>query len=998
MKKYIVSITGPSTAGKNVLAETFLSDGYNQDEIFPIPLISSREIRKDDDIRFISCCSDKEFAESSFFIRNGKYGILYSDMIEFIKSKATLGVMIIGAIEMKKIDRGIEVFNTREGVEIELYKTLLLFSRDFNQNYVFISTRMPLFFNGSEIESRIKINNSLLREFFLREDFLDKMNRTFYLEDRQLPEKIANNILQDLSLSYLAIDCHQIEQDSLKILIKRKNSMKNVYYSSYGYNFKAFITSASNVLFDENSLSEIEQSYIKNNPNETLEIVQDISQLPESFLLSVDAFDDKTCKFIKSCMDFGKEIYFEQRKLEDSDLVKLQKAHDKVNRKDFFYDIAHRLLPEGMLDQNFILFSSYQEMLQEITIFIEQNGYPIIIKSANGKEGRNCLVCRDDKDLEIAKKIISDNVFLENSGHNEDSIIVEKFLEKSSSYNISFFIGDLGIEVEEDILISKKIINHDTIYCGIESHDLNSESLSIITDFTKKVSKEFHDINFRGWIEIDFIWDDNYKIKLIKSNPKAYKNTHALKHIKKLGQAYFMMPILDWIGEEKFDPAIIDKILNEKIANAFPYDLNRDNSISYMFYSNTSEEIEIAIQSLLDSGMMCIKSQSSYDLISKVTPPKKLNGNYAYFYQLIDQKKLSIENESNKSMEYIVVSTEDDKYRVAGGIGTYLGILTKEIAGKGIKTTWITQSPDTTEFNENSDGVTRIYLSRYSDDSGYMNIAKFSEKIGKFVKSKVDFLLTNSKTKIIIESPEWEGLLASYYRISNDPRVIKISRTHTPLIHTKIFNDIPENEEVKIQMDMEYVQLRFSNIISSPTDYMLKLINFYFPELSHPNIKQSQAQVVIPNCINMEDFVGHKYFNRDSAIKRFNELTGLEVLSENKNIFVLGSVEKRKGVDDILNAFNIVAELEPKTHLYFIGHFNKDGKNLTENPKYQISDVMKKVNISIKDRVHLVGYIDHSLLNEVIKAGDLYLFAYLADNFPGSLIEIALSETPNNCN
>ena len=103
---------------------------------------------------------------------------------------------------------------------------------------------------------------------------------------------------------------------------------------------------------------------------------------------------------------------------------------------------------------------------------------------------------------------------------------------------------------------------------------------------------------------------------------------------------------------------------------------------------------------------------------------------------------------------------------------------------------------------------------------------------------------------------------------------------------------------------------------------------------------------------------------------------------------------KKKGVDDILNAFNIVAELEPKTHLYFIGHFNEDGKNLTENPKYRISDVIKKVNIHLQDRVHLVGYIDHSLLNEVIKAGDLYLFAYLADNFPGSLIEIALSETP----
>lgn len=61
--------------------------------------------------------------------------------------------------------------------------------------------------------------------------------------------------------------------------------------------------------------------------------------------------------------------------------------------------------------------------------------------------------------------------------------------------------------------------------------------------------------------------------------------------------------------------------------------------------------------------------------------------------------------------DIIFVSSEDDKHLVKGGIGTYLGIFTRVLAKEHpeFNITWISQSSNNTEFEEQDGNVRRIY-------------------------------------------------------------------------------------------------------------------------------------------------------------------------------------------------------------------------------------------------------------------------------------------------
>ena len=689
--------------------------------------------------------------------------------------------------------------------------------------------------------------------------------------------------------------------------------------------------------------------------------------------------------------------------MQESDLEILEKAHDDIGRKEFFYEIASGILPDAMPDRNKTIFSDFNALKSGIGNVVEVEGYPIIIKSSNGKGGKGCLVCREESDLNLATEIIGHDIFSVKSEYGEDSrplpFIVEKFLENASSYNISFFVGEDGMDEREVVLLSKQIITNDTIYSGNESHDLSESSVDTAKDYARRLGVEFAKIGMRGWVGIDFVKDVEGEIKLIEANPRINGNTHAVRFLKELGREEFLMPILEWVGEEDFHSDYMSQILGERSAGAFPYNLNRNDSLLYMFHGDTKEEVKDLISSVVSSGQFRVKQQASKDIVLEDGSVKSLMGNYAYFHDLMQSSELAHQSTAEllnfADTSYVVVSTEDDKYRVAGGIGTYTGILTKELAKRNVNTTWITQSPDNREFVENNEGVQRIYLSRYSEDQSYMSLGQFSEKVGKTTRACVNKVLSgNPSTKVCIESPEWEGLLSHYFSITKDPRITKISRTHTPLIHTRAYNIIADSEEVDLQLEKERKQLTSSDIISSPTEYMLTSVNHYFPELMVMKDRGLQTQMVIPNCINIDDFAHYHYPSREESIQAIQKMTASDISADNINIFALGSVEKRKGVDDVLSAFNYLASNDPKAHLYLVGHYNKDGDNLTENPKYTKQDVFDKVDAGLRDRVHLLGYVENSKLREVIKAGDVYVFAYLADNFPASLIEVGLSKTP----
>ncbi|MEN8132382.1 MAG: glycosyltransferase, partial [Pseudomonadota bacterium] len=78
-----------------------------------------------------------------------------------------------------------------------------------------------------------------------------------------------------------------------------------------------------------------------------------------------------------------------------------------------------------------------------------------------------------------------------------------------------------------------------------------------------------------------------------------------------------------------------------------------------------------------------------------------------------------------------------------------------------------------------------------------------------------------------------------------------------------------------------------------------------------------------------------------------------------------------------------------------LGHYLRDhGEQLSANAKLTKRAFYEPIPSALRDRVHLVGYVDYRELPQIYAAGDLFLFCYLADNFPGAMTEVGLMERP----
>ena len=328
---------------------------------------------------------------------------------------------------------------------------------------------------------------------------------------------------------------------------------------------------------------------------------------------------------------------------------------------------------------------------------------------------------------------------------------------------------------------------------------------------------------------------------------------------------------------------------------------------------------------------------------------------------------------------YIIVSTEDHIELVKGGIGTYLGLLfqyLKERLGN-VRLIWITESPSS-NFFVRKDGIHHIFYIPKNINGITNTIERTCTRIHKL-------LILNRKNKIVIEAPDWEGLLSNLFSKDLGANTLKITRLHSVLALTK--QNISEfTDKEKAQMQREYKQLKYSDLISAPTKYVYEFTNTL--------LKQSLTQIphcIIPNFINTK-FCNTKYITRETACNNFNSILKNNIIcSNNKNVFCIGSLEYRKGIDLIIKISEIILNQDENIHFYLIGHFAKDGDSLTLNTKYSIQDLKSIIPDNISSNLHICGYIPYAQLKNLYNASDTFLFCYRHDNFPGALIEACLS-------
>ncbi len=353
---------------------------------------------------------------------------------------------------------------------------------------------------------------------------------------------------------------------------------------------------------------------------------------------------------------------------------------------------------------------------------------------------------------------------------------------------------------------------------------------------------------------------------------------------------------------------------------------------------------------------------------------------------------------------WIFITSEDNKYNVLGGIGTYVGNLSKLLRRycpeiKDIY--WLTKSHLKHDFSEVDEyGVKRYYFSdkpEYIDCKFYKNIINqpensiftFNEKISKKI---IEIINDKGNLKGVVESPDWEGLGSDVFKFINNKNVLKVARIHTPLAVCIKYDLQAINSITTIQLIKEYLTLVNCDLFSAPTEYMLTdSLKEVWGNKSLLKISKKN-QIVIPNPINDDSF-RKDLLKREEAITFFNKVTKSNFLNNSSfNVFIIGSVEARKGVDLVIDSIPSLVDKIPDIKFCFIGRIV--GETSTINKKLSSNSLLKRINSKYHKNVLFTGYIDYTTLPFVIHAGDLFPIMYFGDNFPGVVAEIGLSKKP----
>ena len=339
-------------------------------------------------------------------------------------------------------------------------------------------------------------------------------------------------------------------------------------------------------------------------------------------------------------------------------------------------------------------------------------------------------------------------------------------------------------------------------------------------------------------------------------------------------------------------------------------------------------------------------------------------------------------------MDIVYVSTEDDVHLVKGGIGTAVGLFADAIRDHfpSCRVHWITESPEPGDFTVRSGSVTRHYLNRFRDGAK-LPLSEFCSVVDRRLDRLLEAISAEGRD-CVVEAPDWEGLAARLFTGTGAANVLKVSRLHTPLAVCSRLNQLPDTAQNATQLLRERSQLLASDLLSAPTRYVLERT---VEEVLRPHAPLPPSAVV-PNCAPVRR-TGRPRPQRAEALAHLNRISGLALPEAAFHVFVVGSLEPRKGARIVQQAIAPLFARFPDCHLTWIGHIGDSG-DLNANTKIGARSFLEGIPPQHRARVHLAGYVAHQSLLEVLAAADLYALCYLGDNFPGALLEIALAEVP----
>lgn len=204
MEKKLILLTGSSTVGKTTFLK-FLFKIYRDKNFFPLIQATSRDKRKDDDLRFIRHYPEEEFKKLNFWIHHKQYGVTRDDITAFLASKKQFAIGIVGVYEL---------IQAKETIlpNLEVKSVLIKMSTDFNLEESLVINNIKSFFKNPEL--RIEQNRRHLFTFFLNREFMEK-----YIDLTLTREKGIFEWVREIEREFKIPQIKKISKKKSKILL-----------------------------------------------------------------------------------------------------------------------------------------------------------------------------------------------------------------------------------------------------------------------------------------------------------------------------------------------------------------------------------------------------------------------------------------------------------------------------------------------------------------------------------------------------------------------------------------------------------------------------------------------------------------------------------------------------------------------------------------------------------------------------------------------------------
>lgn len=170
MQKTLISIVGPTTAGKSTLAATLLTPMVSN-TIFPIPLCAQREQRSDDDLRLVTPMPNQTFEGLEMFFEDTFYGVVQRDFNAFLVSDKSIGFSISTPKGLGYVTERL----THEFPYVRRCNVVLRLTTSREKELSLLSQRIDKYFPDPKANAwRKKYHLSFVGDFFHNQEYLDE--------------------------------------------------------------------------------------------------------------------------------------------------------------------------------------------------------------------------------------------------------------------------------------------------------------------------------------------------------------------------------------------------------------------------------------------------------------------------------------------------------------------------------------------------------------------------------------------------------------------------------------------------------------------------------------------------------------------------------------------------------------------------------------------------------------------------------------------------------